>query len=794
MTPQEQALLQQNASLTPDLSGASQPEFKSRFDPEIEALQKKYKVTQLTPPAPQKTGTQPGFDPLKMAGDVFNASTRDIGNVAGALNPFSGADMGQRAQVLGNTNLGQGVGNILQGGGQIASAFNPFSGQDLGQRAQQIAQGAGRTAGGGIDMLTSTNPLANTMRGVFGTQADIQAGQASQSPTLGRFLGGITSAGQRGLGDFASGLGTMAGAGVEAAALAPQVFGPEGGSQETTQKMQDISKRFFSGGGLKAIQGLGMVGGAPVVGALDAFTTDEQKQAMAGGIQGISNAVDDAFRSAGIDPNSAEVSNIKQGILAGLDVAGLKGASMGAKGAKGLLGQADDLAKQAAGRFDDVLPSGVKLPDMGKFTPARAKNPTTLAQSALTGKVRPVVEKLVGMADDNTKRFVRVNTELVRNAPREVKNVMKQLQEAAKKVSNGQAVPSPKEIVGSRATSAAEALLAQRQNAGGKIGDLIKGNKTPINMKQMTDDIFASLKSDRVKIGRGGLDFSMSRYADDAAAKGVVERVFRFIADKQNKKGVATFIPEDIQVLRDQIRALKPAPGITSSAGNLINKIDKQLKGLLTENVPGYAPLAKKYAETTKSLDGFAKLLGKQVDDITAADVRAGEIANRLLGAASDRPMRVFQNLLDDAAKYGAKTGTYKDFEKLVKYADFLEDIYPGIVAPRGFEGGIAQGVQRGLAGGKAGVIDKTLEGTLKYAFGDNEKAVRQYFEALVDQAAGKQTGKVTKTGATVTGQKEVVKQAATGATKGKLSALTKKGAKTGVNVAGSSQGTNPQQ
>lgn len=771
---------------------AVQQQNKNITQSQTAQLAKKYNVTPLTPPP--STGTQPGFDPLKMAGDVFNASTRDIGNVAGALNPFSGADMGQRAQMLGNTNLGQGVGNILQGGGQIAGAFNPFSGQDLGQRAQQIAQGAGRTAGGGIDMLTSANPLANTMRGVFGTQADIQAGQASQSPTLGRFLGGITSAGQRGLGDFASGLGTMAGAGVEAAALAPQVFGPEGGSQETTQKVQDISKRFFSGGGLKAIQGLGMLGGAPVVGALDAFTTDEQKQAMAGGIQGISNAVDDAFRSAGIDPNSAEVSNIKQGILAGLDVAGLKGASMGAKGAKGLLGQADDLAKQAAGRFDDVLPSGVKLPDMGKFTPARAKNPTTLAQSALTGKVRPVVEKLVGMADDNTKRFVRVNTELVRNAPREVKNVMKQLQEAAKKVSNGQAVPSPKEIVGSRATSAAEALLAQRQNAGGKIGDLIKGNKTPINVKTFSDDLLGQLKTDRVKLSPDGIDFSMSKYADDAAAKSVVERVFRFVADKQDAKGVATFIPEDIQVLRDQIRALKPAPGITSSAGNLINKIDKQLKSLLTENVPGYAPLATKYARSTKSLEEFAKLLGKQVDDITAADVRAGEIATRLLGNAADRPMRVFKNLLNDATEYGAKTGSYADFEKLVKYADFLEDIYPGIVAPRGFEGGIAQGVQRGLAGGKAGVIDKMLEGTLKYAFGDNEKAVRQYFEALVDQAAGKQTGKVTKTGATVTGQKEVVKQAATGATKGKLSALTKKGAKTGVNVAGASQGTNPQQ
>ena len=52
-------------------------------------------------------------------------------------------------------------------------------------------------------------------------------------------------------------------------------------------------------------------------------------------------------------------------------------------------------------------------------------------------------------------------------------------------------------------------------------------------------------------------------------------------------------------------------------------------------------------------------------------------------------------------------------------------------------------------------MIDKALEGTLKYAFGDNEKAVRQYFEALVDQAAGKQTGKVTKTGATVTEQEK---------------------------------------
>lgn len=725
--------------------------------------------------------------------------------------------------------------NKMEGWGAIGEAVNPFSsaGFDIGKRFQSLDQGINKLGDNVFQGIANT-PLTS----------------GTPNATLGKFLPStynfaVKSAGDvwnsggnvlKGIGDFADAGGKRA----ESDRLLALSRDPKL-SQEQRAKLQLQAQDLLVSSGEKNDAGLrntlqkgllGMVSGAagvigsPVVGAMDVATDQGQKEWMAGVAGGVNDIADQALDKIGLRKGSAEADITKASLLAALDVLGLKGVGKGVKGIKNmanstLLNKADDVFTRGKSTFtnaaedfatkynvksgisliaDKAARSGVKIPDInvGKFTPARAKDPIKLAQSALTGKVKPVVNTLVGMGDDNTKRFVRVNTELVRNAPREIKGVMKELQDAAKKMANGQAVPSPKEIVGSRATAAAEALLAQRQNAGGKIGDLIKGNKTPINVKSFSDDLLSRLKTDRVQLAPDGIDFSMSKYADDVAAKSVVERVFRFVADKQDAKGVTTFIPEDIQILRDQIRALKPAPGITSSAGNLINTIDKQLKGLLTDNVAGYAPIAKKYAETTKSLDGFAKLLGKQADDITTADVRAGEIANRLLGAASDRPMRVFQSLLDDAAKYGAKTGTYKDFEKLVKYSDFLEDIYPGIVAPRGFEGGIAQGVKRGLTGGKAGVVDKVLEGTLKYTFGDNEKAVRQYFEALVDQAAGKQVSKVTKTGATVTGQKELIKQAATGATKGttkgKLSALTKKGAKTGVNVAGAAQGTNPQQ
>ena len=80
------------------------------------------------------------------------------------------------------------------------------------------------------------------------------------------------------------------------------------------------------------------------------------------------------------------------------------------------------------------------------------------------------------------------------------------------------------------------------------------------------------------------------------------------------------------------------------------------------------------------------------------ANLRAGEVMNRLLGQASAKPMSALQNLENVSRKYG---NTYSDsIVKQVRFADLLDDIYETV--PKGslqgrVEGGVASGIDQGV-------------------------------------------------------------------------------------------------
>lgn len=699
----KQLSLEEYAKMPMGSSGSSQqPEFKSRFDDSINSLQSKFKVQPLTPQ--QK--------PKQAEGDI---AVRGVGDMLQSINPMN--DMGF----------------------------------DIGKRLGSLGGGIAKTVGGAV------------MPGFA---------QTGGEEFLGKFGSGVGKAIGDGVGNLFGGIGNMAQGSAQALSLIPEVFGPNGGSAETTRKVQEASNKMFNTGGLRSIQGIGSALASPVIGAMGT-TPQAFQESLGGGLQQFSKLIDDGFRSVGADVNSAEVNNIKQGLLAALDIGSIGGLIKG--GAKvnkaitssPLMGKADDFAKN----FDNVLSNKAKglanmdvpkfQPDIGKFTPARFKDAKSLANSALTGKIKPVLNKLVGTADDQTKNYVRFNTELVRNAPKQVQNTMVTMQDLAKKLAAGQKVRKPVEILGSKAGDAVEVILKAKKGVGKDIGDLIQANsKKIINATDEVDNFLTRLKGDRVSILDDGIDFSASKYANDVNAKNVIKAV----TDTLNKKtvgGVTKLSPVDLQILREQIRPFKPEPGVVSSAESLINQADDMLKSLLDRNVIGYAPLAKQYSGTIGTLNDLSKLVGKQVDDLTAADLRFGEVSSRILGNASDRPTRVFSDLFNRANELGGKVDTFKDFEKLAKYNDFLQELYPSTVAPRGFEGGIKRGAQQGLnavKGGKAGILDTALTATVNKVFGDNDAVVRKYFEELV-----KQTQKNVDAAAGATKAKETVKKATQG-------------------------------
>lgn len=108
-----------------------------------------------------------------------------------------------------------------------------------------------------------------------------------------------------------------------------------------------------------------------------------------------------------------------------------------------------------------------------------------------------------------------------------------------------------------------------------------------------------------------------------------------------------------------------------------------------------YQAAAKRYAENEKVLRDVAKYAGVPNDweKISSKDLKFGEVLLRTLGNASDKPLA----LLTDAENLAKlRGGKFKDnILDLADFADSLEDLY-GITKTRGFEGGIARGVQQG--------------------------------------------------------------------------------------------------
>lgn len=116
----------------------------------------------------------------------------------------------------------------------------------------------------------------------------------------------------------------------------------------------------------------------------------------------------------------------------------------------------------------------------------------------------------------------------------------------------------------------------------------------------------------------------------------------------------------------------------------LLEPIDKASGGK-------YKAAQQKTAETLGALRDFVQLMGYKGDleKITAKDLKAGEIASRILGNAADRPMSAIQALDDVAMKYGYKgKGSVLD---QVQFADLLEDVF-GTTQSRGMRGQVGRG------------------------------------------------------------------------------------------------------
>lgn len=149
----------------------------------------------------------------------------------------------------------------------------------------------------------------------------------------------------------------------------------------------------------------------------------------------------------------------------------------------------------------------------------------------------------------------------------------------------------------------------------------------------------------------------------------------------------------------------------------LVGDAERLLKGLRTSiddvldtTFPDYNKANTQYKDTIEALDEMRRLIGRDfIGSGDIANLRAGEVMNRLLGQASSKPMSALQNLENVSRKYG---NSYSDnILKQIRFADLLDDIYETV--PKGslqgrVAGGTAQGIEQAT-----GFVNRMRQGGL---------------------------------------------------------------------------------
>ena len=136
----------------------------------------------------------------------------------------------------------------------------------------------------------------------------------------------------------------------------------------------------------------------------------------------------------------------------------------------------------------------------------------------------------------------------------------------------------------------------------------------------------------------------------------------------------------------------------------LIDPIESQAKG--------YRETSTEIAKSFKALNDFVSLTTYKgnLDDLVAKDLRVGEVANRVLGKAADRPMSVINQLEDTAIELGfqPKNNIYD----VIQFPDILEAFF-GSFETQGIQGQVTRGVSAGIPTGKVDVAQRAIKAVL---------------------------------------------------------------------------------
>ena len=324
------------------------------------------------------------------------------------------------------------------------------------------------------------------------------------------------------------------------------------------------------------------------------------------------------------------------------------------------------------------------------------------------------------------------------------KQAAREMVKIAQEVSDsGIATQRQQEVVGKAFMRRAKDVEKLNKVAGQQIDDVARTQLSgvKVNASAATDDFFNQLE-------RSGVDIDQLRLADtaDDIAKAFDGSDFEGIATAQKTiKNVLKRVDPALdgadmdglalhrakRFIDNQVTYGKNAEGLVGDAERLLKGLRSSIDDVLDTNFTDYNKANTQYRDTIGALDEMRRIIGKDfLGSQDIANLRAGEVMNRLLGNASARPLSALQNLENTSRKYG---NTYSDSViKQITFADLLDDIYE-TVPKRGFSGQTATGVERAT-----GFMERMRQGGLISASIDTAGDVAKSVAGITPEARQK--------------------------------------------------------
>jgi hypothetical protein len=340
--------------------------------------------------------------------------------------------------------------------------------------------------------------------------------------------------------------------------------------------------------------------------------------------------------------------------------------------------------------------------------------------------VLPEAEKLASRSGVASEVIERIKTA----TPETRKGMRNMIASAKEAMTDIRSRSRPIEAAGQSLVDRASHLSKSLKETGKALGSLkTKLRGIPVD----TADIQSAIASDLDEMGfRVGADGKLtSAVPVESDISGVMSDLYNFIG-KNN-----TMDAGDVDRLRQYLFDPNTAAGVPlrGRAQGLASKYRELLLKKLSEIDPSYGELARQYATKRQTLEDFVKLIQYKgnIEDITGKSLRAGEVARRVLGNASDRPQTVIDALIEMAKNVGYEG--LDDPYDLIRFADELEALLGTTQT-----GGLGGQVQRAAEGAMSrfGMVGKTLEtvGQLGAPGGmDKLNAIEAFLDSLVPNA-----------------------------------------------------------